>query len=332
VPGTEGCITGMVDKQKQSPWLYGARELPRIGIVGVGAVGATLAWSLAGCGYPVVALCGRAASSLPLWLVEQIPDCQAVSSLADVADLADLVFLTVPDDALSAVAATIPWHPGQAAIHCSGATPARILALAGEQGALYGSFHPLLSISRRQLASAEEALARLAGCTFAIEAPPPLAAVLEEMAHRLGAHAIFLEERDRVPYHLAAVLISNYTVSLMAAASDLWEAFGVPESEALTALLPLLRSTLANLEQLGLTESLTGPIARGDLGTVRAHLYYLAEQQAVRSSETPLDAEVLESAYRVLGLLSLPVARAKGRLGAAQAAALQRMLSGEVSS
>ncbi len=301
--------------------------LPRLGVVGVGAVGTTLAWSLAACGYPVVAVTGRTPATAR-WLAEQLPGCRVGASPAAVAAQAELVILAVPDDALSSVAAAIPWRAMQAVIHCSGASPADVLAYAGEHGALYGSFHPLVSIPRRRPAHADEALTRLAGCTFAIEAPPPLAQVLEEMAHRLGARTIALAGKDRVPYHLAAVLASNYLVALVAASTDLWGEFGVSRAEALAALLPLLRSTLANLEQLGLPESLTGPIARGDVGTVRAHLAYLASQEASQTC----DAAVLAAVYRALGLLSLPLARAKGQLGAEQAAVLKRLLSGDPSS
>lgn len=296
--------------------------LPRIGVVGVGAVGTTLAWGLAARGYPVAAVMSRTPAAVA-WLADELPGCQVVSSPAEVAALAAAILLTVPDDALADVAASIPWHSGLAAIHCSGATPARALAIAGEQGALFGSFHPLLSIPRSRPASAEEALGRLAGCTFAIEAPASLAATLEVMAHRLGARAIFLREQDRVPYHLAAVLTSNYLVTLVSAATDLWTQFGVSREQALAALSPLLRSALVNLEQLGLPQSLTGPIARGDVGTVRAHLDYLADPK-----ETPLEeATLLDEAYRALGLLSLPIAIEKGRLDQEQAASLKRLLT-----
>jgi predicted short-subunit dehydrogenase-like oxidoreductase (DUF2520 family) len=288
-------------------------------------VGTTLAWALAARGYPVVALASRASASAS-WLAAQLPGCRAVSSPIEVAELADLVLLTVPDDAIAAVAAGVPWRPGQAVVHCSGASPARVLAAAGEQGALYGSFHPLLSIPRARPASAKEALARLAGCTFALEAPEPLAARLSEMASHLGARAISLHERDRVPYHLAAVLVSNYPVALVAAAAELWASFGVARDEALLALLPLLRSTVANLAQLGLPESLTGPIARGDLGTVRTHLDYLEKK---KQEDVATETALLAETYRVLGLLSLPLAQAKGRLTAEQQQALERLLSVE---
>ncbi len=296
--------------------------LPRIGVVGVGAVGTTLAWGLAARGYPVVALASRTPGTAD-WLAEQLPGCRAVSSPAGVAELADLVLLTVPDDALASVAATIPWRAGQAVAHCSGAAPAKVLAVAGEQGALYGSFHPLLSVSRIRPAHADEVLTRLNGCTFAIEAPEPLAGLLAEMARRLGARTVFLGADDRVPYHLAGVLVANYPVALVAAAVDLWERFGVSREEALAALLPLLRSTVANLEQFGLPASLTGPIARGDAGTVRAHLAYLAGQQ----DETALDSALLSEVYRVLGLLSLPIAEAKGRITPEQQHTLHRLLT-----
>lgn len=298
--------------------------LPRIGVVGVGAVGTTLAWGLAACGYPVAAVMSRTPAAAA-WLADQVPGCQVVLSPAEVAALAEVILLTVPDDSLVDVAASIPWHSGQAAIHCSGAAPARALAIAGEQGALFGSFHPLLSISRSRPGSAEEALGRLAGCTFTIEAPLSLAATLEEMAHRLGARAILLREQDRVPYHLAAVLTSNYTVTLISAAVDLWAQFGVSREDALAALMPLLRSTLVNLEQLGLPQSLTGPIARGDVGTVRAHLDYLASLKAAPQEE----AVCLDEAYRALGILSVPIAIDKGRLDSEQAAVLKRLLAGD---
>src|SRR5579859_3614994 len=304
--------------------LKSAGALPRLGVVGVGAVGTTLAWGLAACDYPVVALAGRTSGSAA-WLAEQLPGCLATASPAEVAELAELVILAVPDDAIASVAAAVPWRPGQAVVHCSGATPARALAVAGEQGALYGSFHPLLSIPRARPAHADEARARLAGCTCAIEAPAPLAAVLAEIAERLGARAVLLEAEDRVPYHLAAVLVSNYTVALVSAATDLWARFGVSREDALVALVPLLRSTVANLGYLGLPESLTGPLARGDLGTVGAHLAYLAAQQ---EDQAP-GAALLNEVYRALGRLSLPVAHARGRLGEAQYQALQDILADE---
>src|SRR5581483_11016968 len=91
--------------------------LPRLGVVGVGAVGTTLAWALAARGYPVVALASRSAA-VAAWLAELLPGCRAVSSPIDVATLADLVLLTVPDDDIASVAAAIPWRPGQAVVHC----------------------------------------------------------------------------------------------------------------------------------------------------------------------------------------------------------------------
>ncbi len=312
----------MSREQEAGSPLKSAGALPRLGFVGVGAVGTTLAWGLAARGYPVVALASRTARAAD-WLAEQLPGCRAVSSPAAVAELADLVLLAVPDDAIASVAAAIPWRSGQAVAHCSGAAPARVLAVAGEHGALYGSFHPLLSISRARPAHADEVLARLVGCTFAIEAPAALAGLLTEMARSLGARTVSLSEQDRVPYHLAAVLVSNYPVTLVAAAADLWASFGVSRAEALVALLPLLRSAVANLEQLGLPQSLTGPIARGDAGTVRAHLEYLANHR----EEMAGDGTLLGEVYRLLGLLSLPLAEAKGRITPEQQHMLQCLLT-----
>jgi predicted short-subunit dehydrogenase-like oxidoreductase (DUF2520 family) len=311
-------------EQSQASPLKFAGPLPRISVVGVGAVGTTLACALAARGYPVVALAGRT-STRATWLAERLPSAPAVVSPVEAVSLAELVILAVPDDALASVVAELPWSAGQAVVHCSGATPARVLAAAGEHGALYGSFHPLLSIPRLLPSSAEEVLARLEGCTFAIEAPSPLAAVLKDMASAFQARVVILEERDRVSYHLAAVLTANYTVTLLAAATDLWAGFGATREEALTALLPLLRSTLANLAQVGLAQSLTGPLSRGDVGTVLAHLASIADQK----NNPHINAGLLDELYRTLGLLSLPLARAKGRVTEEQLAALEGALKAQ---
>lgn len=268
---------------------------PSIGFIGAGVVGTALAVSLAAVGYPVVAVASRRYTSAQR-LADQVPGCTAYVDAQPIADVAELVFITTPDSAIASVADTVRWRAGQMVVHTSGAHSVYILAAAASQGALVGSFHPLQSF-----ANAEEALENLPGTTFAIEAKGKLLVLLQKMAWALGGNCIRIRPEDKALYHAAAVLVSNYTVALMQAASDLWQAFGFSREEAVSALVPLLQGTVRNIQRLGLPNALTGPIARGDIETVRWHLETLRKQ-----------APSLLPLYVQLGLQTVPVAQAKG--------------------
>jgi predicted short-subunit dehydrogenase-like oxidoreductase (DUF2520 family) len=151
--------------------------------------------------------------------------------------------------------------------------------------------------------------------TFTLEAEEPLLGVLQEMAHALGGRWIKLKAGDKAVYHAAAVIASNYLVTLVKLATDLWQTFGVPRDKATEALLPLIRGTVRNLETIGLPQCLTGPIARGDSGTIKKHLEALEKA----SSDTL-------ATYRELGLKTIPIALAKGRINEQQADELKIIL------
>jgi predicted short-subunit dehydrogenase-like oxidoreductase (DUF2520 family) len=284
--------------------------LGRIGVIGAGAVGSTLARVLAARGARVVRIASRAGVSAAA-LAKAIPGAVAAASPAEVVAAADLVVLAVPDDAIAPLAESLPWRAGQAALHLSGATPAAALAPAAVMGARIAALHPLMTFPRLPLDTPIAALIkRLDGCVWALDcADPALAASLEALVAALGGRAIRIGEADRVPYHISGVLASNYVAVLLGAATELWAGFGVAPDEALRALLPLLRATVEHLERVGLPQALTGPLARGDSGTVAAHLDWLDAHAAA-------DARIaaLRAAYVALGRLALPIARARGTL------------------
>ncbi len=282
----------------------------RIGFVGAGLVGQTLARGLAEKGYQVAVVASRTYTSA-VALADRIPGCRAVKTAQTVVDETDLVFLTVPDDAIGAVAASVSWRPGMAVVHCSGAMSLDVLSPAAKKAARVGSFHPL-----QTFADADEALRSLPGSTFAIEGDGPLDSTLEEMARTLGGRPIRLPPGSKTLYHASAVLACNYLVTLVQRATDLWETFGVPPDEALSALLPLLRGTVASLGRVGLPGALTGPIARGDVGTVQRHLEVLART-----------APALVDVYCQLGMQTIPIAMARGSLAKGPAEQLQRLFS-----
>jgi predicted short-subunit dehydrogenase-like oxidoreductase (DUF2520 family) len=281
-----------------------------IGFIGTGTVGTALALGLSAKGYQVVAVSSRTGVSSTR-LAEQLKGCKDLTTNQAVADAADLVFITTPDAAIPQVASEVRWREGQRVVHCSGADSTETLEPARKLGATVGAFHPL-----QTFASVKQAIDNLPGSTFAIEAGEPLRATLKKMAADLGGHSIELQASDKVIYHAAAVIASNYLVTLVKLSTDLWQTFGVSREEATHALIPLLRGTLNNIENVGLPNCLTGPVARGDSGTVRKHLVALER-----------NAPAVLPTYRELGRQTIPVAVAKGKIDEQQTWELTKLLN-----
>jgi len=281
----------------------------RLGFIGAGTVGTALSVRLSSKGYQVVAVSSRSQTSAKN-LAQAISDCHVFSNNQGVADAAELIFITTPDDAIASVASEIQWHSGQSVIHCSGADSTDILEPARKLGAHVGAFHPL-----QTFASVRQAIDNISGSTFALEAEEPLLNTLKNMATALDGQWIELKASDKVAYHAAAVIACNYLVTLVKLATDLWQTFAIPPHQATRALLPLLQGTINNIDTIGIPQCLTGPIARGDTGTIKKHLNALQEV-----------APALVSTYRELGLQTIPIALAKGRINQHQAEELQAIL------
>ncbi|MBE0481544.1 MAG: DUF2520 domain-containing protein [Dehalococcoidia bacterium] len=285
-------------------------EKIKTGFIGAGTVGTALAVRLRGKGYPVVAVASRSRSSADR-LAESVPGCASYEDKQSVADHAELVFITTPDDAIGLVASELRWHAGQSVLHCSGADSLGVLQPAREAGAEVGGFHPL-----QTFASVKHAIENLPNSTFGLEADGRLLELLKQMATDLDGRWVQLRPGDKVLYHAAAVLACNYLVTLAKLATDLWKVFGVSTPEATAALMPLLRGTLNNLENVGLPGCLTGPIARGDLGTIRKHLDALEKS-----------APALLSTYLELGRQTIPIALDKGKIDRNQADEMLKLLA-----
>lgn len=281
-----------------------------LGFIGAGTVGTALARKLSEKGYTVSAVSSRSLTSAQR-LAGSVSGARVLGNAQGVADLADSVFITTPDGAIPGVASSVRWRAGQDVLHCSGADSLDVLEPARKSGASVGVFHPL-----QTFASVDQAITNLAGSTFALEADEPLLGRLRQMATDLGGHGVALKAGDKVLYHAAAVMACNYVVTLVKLAADLWSTFGISQAEATRALLPLLKGTLNNIENVGLPNCLTGPIARGDMGTIRKHLAAL-EQKAPH----------LLSTYRELGLQTVPISLAKGRVDPARADEMKLLLT-----
>lgn len=283
--------------------------MERIGFIGAGTVGMAMASCLFEKGYSVVAVSSRTLGSAQR-LADALPRCKVYKKAQEVADAVDFVFVTTSDDAIPKVAVEVNWRKGQRVAHCSGADSLDVLESACSAGAEVGCFHPLQTFS-----NVRQAIDNLPGSTFALEAEEPLLTSLKEMASSLEGKWVVLKAGDKVLYHAAAVFACNYVVTVVKLGTDLWQTFGVPLDKATQALLPLLQGTVRNIGSIGLPNCLTGPIARGDLGTIKKHLNALE-----------IAAPHLIPVYSELGLQTISIALAKGRIDKQKAQELEALL------
>jgi predicted short-subunit dehydrogenase-like oxidoreductase (DUF2520 family) len=239
---------------------------PVIGIVGAGAVGTALGVALTRAGWPVHAVASRDPGRREAFrrLVEGARGfAEAVALVEEV----ELIVLAVPDDALAPLAGSLRMYSGQAMVHTSGALGAEVLAPAMAAGTQVGAFHPLVAF-----ADTERAVAALHGATVAIEGDDQLAGLLARMAEAIGATPVRLAPGSKAAYHAAAVLAAGGFVALLDAIAELGRVAGLDEAGSLTIYGPLIEQTLGNARALGIRRALTGPITRGDRGTLDAHL------------------------------------------------------------
>jgi predicted short-subunit dehydrogenase-like oxidoreductase (DUF2520 family) len=239
---------------------------PIIGIVGAGAVGTALGLALTRGGWPVHAVASRDAGRRERFrsLVEVT---RVFADPEPILDEVELIVLAVPDDAVAALAGSLRMYSGQAMIHTSGALGAEVLAPAMAAGTQIGAFHPLVAF-----ADTERAVAALHGATVAIEGDDQLAAMLADMAEAIGATAVRLAPGSKAAYHAGAVLAAGGFVALLDAIAELGRVAGLDEAGSLSIYGPLIEGTLGNARALGIRAALTGPMTRGDVGTLRSHL------------------------------------------------------------
>jgi predicted short-subunit dehydrogenase-like oxidoreductase (DUF2520 family) len=279
----------------------------RIGVLGAGRVGQALALGLTRAGHRATGVWSRdPARAERTAALAHAP----VRSPQGVADDADLVLITVSDDAIADVCGLVRWRPGVWAAHVSGARDLDVLGHARAAGAGVGSLHPMMAFG-----DAETSLAALRGATFTVEAEgEALGAVLAGLADDLGGVPLRLPPGGRALYHASGQYAAAFVVALLSEAAELWTRLGFSRDDALRTLLPLARGTLDGVERAGLAGGLVGPVARGDVGTVERHLKALS----AGGPET-------SALYTQLTSRLVPLAREAG-LGADAAARLVALL------
>jgi predicted short-subunit dehydrogenase-like oxidoreductase (DUF2520 family) len=285
-------------------------EPPSIGIVGAGAVGTALGAALHRAGWPVVAVASRDEARRERFR-SLVPGARGFAEAAALLDEVELLILAVPDDALERLAGELRLYGGQALVHTSGVLGAEVLEPAQAAGTQIGAFHPLVAF-----ADTERAVAALHGATIAIEGDDQLAALLADMAEAIGATAVRLAPGSKAAYHAAAVLAAGGFVALLDAIAELGAAAGLDEQGSLAVYGNLIEQTLGNARALGIRAALTGPMTRGDVGTLARHLDALAR---LAPDVVPL--------YRAAAEREIALAESRGSLAPDRAAAMRDLLA-----
>lgn len=286
---------------------------PSFAIVGCGKVGISLGKFLKEAGYPVAGLASKSLSSAGR-AAEIIGTGHFSQTPWEITKKAEVVFITTPDGAITgtcnAIAQNDGFSKGAVVLHCSGALPSTILSSAGNCGALTGSMHPLQSF-----ASAKIDENPFLGIIISIEGENGAVSTAKEMATDLGAISFTIRTEAKTLYHASAVVASNYLVTLLDLSFKLIGEAGITGTDAIKVLYPLIEGTLSNIKSAGVTKALTGPVERGDVDTVERHVKEI-------QSKMP----DLLGLYKILGLHTIDIARAKETLSETSAERLKNIL------
>lgn len=289
-----------------------------IAIIGAGRLGGAVGFLLAQAGYRITAVVARSHETAAA--AARFIGCgEPMTETERAAVGAAILFIATPDRTIRGVCEIVArsgaLEPGTIVVHASGAQTLDLLDAAVEAGAFRAVMHPLQSVP-----SMEQGVKNIPGSYFRVEADPPALAAVQDLVRALGGRELALtrwtgDAEAAALYHAGAVAVSNYFVTLVAHGLKYYQVLGAEKEEALKAVLPLIKGTLANIERLGVPSALTGPIARGDAPTVRGQIAALRRR-----------APELLDLYRELARETIAVAREQGGISPEAAETLRRLV------
>jgi predicted short-subunit dehydrogenase-like oxidoreductase (DUF2520 family) len=274
----------------------------RIGIIGAGRLGFALATALKKENYVISGIYSRSPKSVSM-LNDKLGEYFENILLLTVKE-SDIIFLTVPDVQIKVVADEIagnfkkPDLNGKCFVHCSGALTSDVLMPLVKSGSNTGSLHPIQTFADR-----ENAWKGLYGIYFGYEGSTEAREYCEEIVKSFKGSMLDISSKDKVLYHAAACIISNYTVALSYAAGMVLEKTGIEGSTGVKALMPLLEKTVKNIGMHGSLQALTGPISRGDTDVIRKHL-----------ADIQKEIPQVEDLYAILSKMTARIAAEKGSI------------------
>jgi predicted short-subunit dehydrogenase-like oxidoreductase (DUF2520 family) len=240
---------------------------------------------------------------------------RAYPDAATLASHSDIVLITTRDDQIADVCSDLcrqnKINAHHLVGHMSGAHTSRILDDAQRMGAAVFSLHPL-----QAFADENKALTELPHTFFSLEGEGERLQPVRQILEQTGNRFFSISSENKCLYHLSACILSNYLVTLMDSGLAALGKSGIDPAEGFQAMRPLIEGTLSNIARMGTAKALTGPIARGDAGTIRQHL------QALKGS----GLADIEALYRQMGLQTLKLASRKALPSMEAAAAVQQLL------
>jgi predicted short-subunit dehydrogenase-like oxidoreductase (DUF2520 family) len=240
---------------------------------------------------------------------------KAFKNISETALHSDIILITTQDDKIAAACRQLcedkSITPRHLVGHMSGAHSSRILGEAKKLGATVFSLHPL-----QAFADEEKSLTDLPNAYFSLESEESGPDPVLEMLSRMGNPYFKLSPEVKSLYHLSACIVSNYLVTLMASGLDALEKSGIDPRQGFTAMRPLIEGTLSNIAKMGPAKALTGPVARGDAGTIGQHI------KALQSPEF----DDLRSVYTFMGLKTLELASKETLKNQDKADAVRKLL------
>ena len=291
------------------------KHLNNFAIIGAGMVGTAIGYLLKKAGYEIVAIADKSAAALRR--AQSYTGGKACHKPQEVLCEADCILITTPDDIILSVCKDIARSPlikDKYIFHMSGAGGLDLLDPARKAGAAVGSIHPLQSFS-----SVDNAIQNIPSSYFGITVDAKAKTQAETIVLALGGKPIYISSQQKSLYHAAACVASNYLVSLLNVVESIYQSIGINENDAKKAYLPLIYGSLKNIELSGSVQALTGPIARGDSGTIQKHVDAI-------NANLPQYA----SLYSSLGLVTVKLARKKGTLNLRQAKKISDILKGVI--
>lgn len=285
-----------------------------IAILGIGKVGTAIGFLLRSAGYTISAIAGRSPASINQGMA--YTGGKPYTDFSEAASHADCIFITTSDDAIASVCEKITRggsiKPGKKVIHMSGVGGLTLLEEARRSGAHIASIHPLQSF-----ADVEGAIKNIPGSTFGITSDDEIKPWSVQVVKDLGGNPFFISDTDKPLYHAAACIASNYLTTLIHMVQAIYQSLGLDREDAMHAFWPLVKGTVRNIEVKGTVHALTGPIARGDMGTLKKHIEALHNK-----------VPAFLRAYRVLGILTTEIGVEKNTISPQDAERMRKLLEG----
>ncbi len=289
--------------------------LMKVGFIGAGVIGTALGILLKDKGYSIGGYYNRSLDRAQA--SAKLVGTEYHQSMLSLCSAVDIVFITTNDDSILEVARDLAKQKAvnsrHSIIHCSGSLDLTVLNPVKELGADVISIHPL-----QACASVEKAIRAIPGSVFSIEGGEKERLLGRGLVEALDGQYFYIEGQNKVLYHAAAVMASNYLVVLLDLSRQMMTEAGMPQEKFYDSILPLVEGTLQNIRQLDIPQALTGPVARGDISTIKDHV--VALKKYLPDSY---------DAYRELTKKAVPLALAKESLDQRNAQMIYDVLEGD---